>query len=421
MDFTPRGGSSARWARVLLAAVAAAAVGCAQLVPAPVAAPQALALPSSRPSLSERPPPVAADQPTAGERLETPPFFPIGIFNVPLGDLEHVRALGFTLVQNYQAEGTVKRSDSAASVDRLKDYLRAAESAGVGVMLGLPRHAIAEGNDEEVQRRVQELRGFRALKAWYLFDEPEMQNVPASAVARAAAIVRRLDGTRPTVLVLAQPARRVAAAGYFDVGDVIMVDPYPYTRPDADVSSVYRTVAEARLLVRGGKPVWATIQAHGRGPGGRGFGLLEPPWRELRNMTFQALAGGASGIFFFCYECSQFDLRRTPQGMENVRRVVGEIRALSSMLLSPPPMQSNVRFTAAPGLVYRAFQHDGFLWLLVVNTTRTELRLNAELHRGAMAATIGVPAEGRTVASTDGRLVDALGPLDVRLYQIPLP
>lgn len=420
LDGVPR----SRWLRGLLTAVAAAVVGCAQLPPVPPAPPvvaQVTTPASPQPSVPEPPPPIAPEHPTIPKSLDRPAYFPIGIFNVPLDDLGHARSLGFNMVQNYQAEGTVKSAGSVAPIDRLQDYLGAVESAGLGAMLGLPRHAIANGDDAEIRHRVEQLRGHSALKAWYLFDEPELQGVPASAVGRVARIVEELDRTRPTVLVLAQPPRRVAAKGYFDLSDVIMVDPYPYTRAGADISSVYRFVAEAVLLARGGRQVWATIQAHGRGPGGQGYGLLEPPYRELRNMVFQALAGGASGIFFFCYKCSEFDLTRTAQGMANVRRVVGEIHGLSALLSSPAPPRSLIRLIAAPGLVYRTFEHDGAFWLLVVNTARTELRFSAELRQGRMPAAIGVPAEDRSLASADGRLNDSLGPLDVRLYQVPLP
>ncbi len=418
-------GVASRAFRALLTAAAVALAGCAQLAPspgAPVPTPvAAVPAPLQQPPSEPRKEPMGEASPPVARAMGAAPFFPIGIFSVPPGDVAHARSLGFNLVHTYRAEGSLKEVGTAAPIEWLQDYLRAAEAAGVGVMLGLPRRAIIDADQDEMRRRIEQLRGSPALRVWYLFDEPEIGNVPASAVGRAAELIDEADGTRPRVLVLAQRPQRVAARGYLDVGDVIMVDPYPYVRPDSDISSVYRHVAEAALLTKGRRQVWATIQAHGRGPGGRGFGLLEPPFQELRNMTFQALAGGASGIFFFCYECGQFELTRTPRGLENVSRLVGEIHSLSALLLSQPPSRPPVRVTAAPGVVYRTFEYDGFLWLLVVNTARAEMRFSAGLHDGTMPAQISIPAEKRSVSTVEGRLDDVLRPLDVRVYQMPLP
>lgn len=406
-------------ARALLIGSVVVILGCAQTAPAPEVGP-AVAVPlSPPPAVPEQAQHAPAPQARALGTLGDSPFFPIGIFSVPPGDVGRAAGLGFNLVQTYRAEGSKKSASSAASIDWLQDYLRVAEAAGAGVMLGLPRHAIAEHNDDEIRRRVQRLRGYAAVKAWYLFDEPELQDVPAPTIDRAARIVDEIDGTRPTVLVLARPPRQTAARGYFDVTDVVMVDPYPYTRAGADISSVYRTVAEAALLAAGQRQVWATIQAHGRGKGGPGFGLLEPPYRELRNMTFQAIAAGASGLFFFCYKCSQFDLTRTTLGLNNVRRVVDEIRGLAPLLASPAPAQAPLRVTAAPGIVHRTFLHDGLAWLLVVNTSRTELGFSAE--RQNVAALVGAPGVPNALNSGEARLGGFLEPLEVRLYQIPLP
>jgi len=350
------------------------------------------------------------------------PCFPLGISCVPPTELAHARALGFNLVHTYRGEGTANKEGSAASVEWLQDYLRAADAAGVKVMLGLPRHAVVNAEYDELHQRVEALRPFRALAVWYLYDEPDIEKVPASAVNAVARIIDELDGTRLKAVVVAGSPSRAADQGYLGVADITMVDPYPYVREGADVSVVYRTVAEAARVTRGNKPVWAVVQAHGRGPGGsgRGYGRLEPPYPELRNMAFQAIAAGARGLLFFTYKGSAFDLTRSPQGQANIRRVVAEIRDLVPMLLSPPPAEPLIRFLSMPGLVSRSFLHDGAAWLLVVNSERREMGFSAELRTGTMPTEISVPAEGRSLNSPNGRLEDLLGPLEVRLYRIPV-
>jgi hypothetical protein len=350
------------------------------------------------------------------------PFFPIGIYSVPPTGLAHARALGFNLVHTYGGEGAANKAGSAKSVELLQDYLRAADTAGVKVMLGLPRHAVVNADYDELHRRVEALRPFRALAVWYLYDEPDIEKVPASALNAVARIIDGLDGTRLKAVVVAGSPSRAAEQGYLGVANITMVDPYPYVREGADVSVVYRTVADAVRVTRGNKPVWAVVQAHGRGPGGsgRGYGRLEPPYPELRNMAFQAIAAGARGILFFTYKGSAFDLTRTPQGLANIRRVVAELRDLVPMLLSPPPAEPLIRFLSMPGLISRSFLYDGAVWLLLVNSERREMGFSAQLRTDIMPTEISVPAEGRLLNSLNGRLEETLGPLDVRLYRIPV-
>jgi hypothetical protein len=239
-------------------------------------------------------------------------------------------------------------------------------------------------------------------------------------VDAVAQIIDEHDGTRLKAVVVARSPSRAARQGYLGVADITMVDPYPYVHEGDNVSVVYRTVAEAARITQGHKPVWAVVQAHGRGPGGRGYGLLEPPYLELRNMAFQAIAAGAGGILFFSYKGSEFDLTRTPQGLANIRRVVADIHELVPMLLSPSPEEPPIRFLSMPGLVSRSFVYGGAVWLLVVNSERREMGFSAQLRTDIMPAEISVPAEGRSLNSRNGQLEETLGALEVRLYRIPV-
>jgi len=379
-------------------------------------------------SSSSRLPPLERGPATGGGtspgnmNVDGDPFFPIGIYSVPPTELAHARALGFNLVHTYGGEGSANKAGSAKSIEWLQDYLRAADTAGVKVMLGLPRHAVVNADYDELHRRVEALRPFRALAVWYLYDEPDIEKVPASAVNAVARIIDELDGTRLKAVVVAGSPSRAGEQGYLGVADITMVDPYPYVREGADVSVVYRTVADAVRATPVSKPVWAVVQAHGRGPGGsgRGYGRLEPPYPELRNMAFQAIAAGAGGILFFTYKGSAFDLTRSPRGQTNISRVVAEIRDLVPILLSPPPAEPLIRLLSMPGLVSRSFLHDGAAWLLVVNSERREMGFSAQLRTGTMPTEISVPAEGRSLNSPNGQLEDLLGPLEVRLYRIPV-
>ena len=55
-----------------------------------------------------------------------------------------------------------------------------------------------------------------------------------------------------------------------------------------------------------------------------------------------------------------------------------------------------------------------------MNSERRELGFSAELRTGTMPTEISIPAEGRSLNSPNGQLEDLLGPLEVRLYRIPV-
>src|SRR5437764_1068492 len=52
----------------------------------------------------------------------------------------------------------------------------------------------------------------------------------------------------------------------------------------------------------------------------------EPTPQELRCMTYSALAEGATGIFFYCYDSGKWKIKEHPKVWSAVKEMVGEIR-----------------------------------------------------------------------------------------------
>jgi hypothetical protein len=163
-----------------------------------------------------------------------------------------------------------------------------------------------------------------ALRAWYLYDEPDMHRV---SPAKVAAMNRELHrfARKPSFLVLMSGA---AVEKYQESGDLIAVDWYPV--PWAPVATVAREMRLARLGLDG-RPFFAILQAFDWSSFPellRADGPLRPPTRdETRCMAYLALMQGASGLFFYAYETDRWKLREHPPVWENITAVAAEILA----------------------------------------------------------------------------------------------
>lgn len=408
-------------AATLLGAVAVLGVG----VPATFAA-----ISGGEPAKPETPAVKAGPRVTIDEQKRTcvdgKPFFPIGIYHVwPPEKLEEAKSLGFNTVHSYAGEGS-KDKDTAKSPEEMRAYLDAADKLGLKVFMGLPRFQVVKGDAQRLEERVKLLRDHPALLAWYLFDEPHHQKVPAGAVQASADLIRKHDPNHPTVLVLCLIHERQKYHAdhpeYVSLPDVLMTDRYPREPKKADLSPVAREIAVARRLVKDEKPIWTVVQLHGRGPGGAGYGLQEPDWIELRNMTYQALAAGAKGITSFAYAGSQFSLAKSPEGMKNARRITGELGALAPILLSDEPKAPPVAVGKADGVLSKVFVHDGKAYVIVVNLKNAEpvSVTVAPAPGGKLPAEAQVLFEDRPVKTADGKLTERIEANGVRVYELPL-
>lgn len=357
-------------------------------------------------------------------RIGGEPFFPIGIYSVPTKeDLAEAKALGFNTVHTYKGEGTKEKDGSAGSTEEMRAYLDAAHALGLKVFMGLPRYQVLQKDAKTLAERVDALKDHPALLVWYLFDEPDHQKVSSAVVQHCAEVVRKHDPNHPSVEVLClmyeQRAEHKKNPAYVNLPDILMADPYPRTPAQADLSPVTRELGAARQLAGPKKPLWNVLQLHGKGPGGKGYGLLEPTWPELRNMAYQSLAAGVKGLTAFAYRSSEFNLRDSPEGLKNAKRITDELGQLAPVLLADAPAKAPLAIEKNDALRCRTFVHGGKTYLLAVNLRREKAALGAAAAAGGkLPAEAKVLFQDRAVAIKDGKLSEELEPLGVRVYEI---
>ena len=235
-------------------------------------------------------------------------FFPIGLYDVPEAALQRIAQAGFNLVLNGGKDAR---------------YLDRAGAAGLRV---IPYIRL-----DRMREEVERAGARRALYAWYLFDEPDLNRMAPEEYARLAAKLRKLDRRRPIYLTVFSPRRY---DDFVSECDVFAPNPYPIRRVEPEANEL-RHVGLAVDLARqaaGSRPVWAILQTFWAEP----WWPRNPTPAELRAMVFMALNHGADGIVYFSYKSGDRAITEHAELFEEIERINGRLRALRGALLVKP-------------------------------------------------------------------------------------
>ena len=292
------------------------------------------------------------------------PFFPMGVFlrKIDAESLAEVAKGAFNCVLAYNSP--------------TREQLDMAQAAGLKVIYSIKgtyfgtracKRVITSEEEEYgwIRRCVEACRDHPALLAWYVNDELSVEY--RDRLAKHHAFVSALDPGHPTFSVLYQTDDYPEYVGTFDV---IGCDTYPIGNPDAP-APLSRVTDDARLAVAAacGGGVWqvpqlfdwvcfrpdAAAKTHA------------PTADELRNMFWQNVAAGATGLVPFSLESMRQGDSRTPFDgrWRTVCDLTREIAAFSPVILSDEPAPA-VRGLPT-GVVARTWRHLGRDYLLAVN------------------------------------------------------
>ncbi len=337
------------------------------------------------------------------------PFFPIGIYSAnPPSDhvFGQLKEAGFNTAHTY-----------ASQLAYLESYLNACESYGLKGLVppGRVRDAAAFADGAHLAN-VPTLRSAPALLAWYLVDEPELQDIPAEVVAGGRADILELDSQSSIAIVV---YRRERYSDYAGATDVLMTDIYPIRGArNWPLRSVGDAVWEAIDATANAKPVWAVVQAFGyQNEVNNGWGhAREPTVHELRAMTYLAIVQGTSGIFFYAYHGSRYYIEDSPEFWQAVKDVAGEINALLPCLVRPPAAPVTMSLSRATSQIYCTTRTDGqSSYLIAVNAGPEPASAHFRLSGQPQMA--DVLFEGRSVDVEAGVLADRFDAYAVHVYR----
>jgi len=299
-------------------------------------------------------------RPAPGTSLHVRGEFPIGFFITrTTGDrplsldqvFAELAAGGLNIAHNSDFQdwpGHAKDYAEINSNSTAARYIEKAHAAGIGVLMAFDQMMVIKGNLAGICDRVAALRQKPGLYAWYLIDEPSIHAASPQTVRRAYRAIKEVDSAHPVVMTIARTER---IADYVDSLDIIVTDVYPVSI--GSLFSLVIPIETALSVTRGKKPVWAAIQVHNNdlhhimrgGETGHMITNPRPPTvREIRGMTYLAIAHGASGILFFAYDGWKYGkVYEAPQRYRGIQKLAREIDGLSRELCGDCLAKGTVR------------------------------------------------------------------------------
>lgn len=308
-------------------------------------------------------------RPAPGTMLAVNGRFPMGFYTTrPTGD----RPLTLSQIFREHAAGSINLEhnsdfedwpehtefyDKINSNTTATRYIDDAHRHGIGTLMGFDRMMVLKGRLDAIRERATVLTDKPGLFGWYLMDEPTIHGASPDTMLRAYRAVKEVDKDHPVVTTICNTGR---LHDFADSTDVIMVDTYPVSISPLFTMAV--PIETALAVTNGRKAVWAAVQVHNQDNhrirrGAEDAHMIttprRPTVREIRCMTYLAIAHGASGILFYAY-----DGLRCGRAYDDVQRyagildVAGEIDGLSGKLCDDCLLKGTVRGDAGTLVSY---------------------------------------------------------------------
>lgn len=342
--------------------------------------------------------------------------FEIGIFTGGrTNDLPEIRAAGFDIVT-----GPASR-----------DFLNTARDLGLRVFASPETSAGGRFSPKIARRAIQRFDRHPALWAWYLVDEPDLSGTPPEQVAAAQRFFKSVPARKPTAAVFFQGDE---SRYYSAIPDIVMVDKYPV--PWLPLAAFGQHVELARLSAGPKKPMYAIVQAFDWSYAAQvlpGETNLRPPTRaEMRCMTYEALARGANGVFYYSHEMGAWKLRVQTEVWEDLQAVVAEVRRLKPLFdgqhlwwhrrFEIPNRQNRFNAALQPSVtttLLEVSKPEGTVaagrYLVAVNTTPVTQTVQFDGPKKGMAS-LAVLAQNRMLIGINGVFRDQFEPYGVQVY-----
>lgn len=353
------------------------------------------------------------------------PFFPIGIYHIWPGVLAHMngvrqdksleplswegwfgklRDAGFNSFQDWQG---------GREADALKARYDIAERMG---FKGQVHPATADDRD------VRTLSDHGGVLGWYTFDEPMLNGRTGGDLSLRYEQIKAIDPYRPQ-FVCDNQLRSLEVIAPF--ADVVMHDFYP--QRGGDIRIVGRATLHARKLKGGSAPVWPVIQAfqisrYATRADGEPYAFGRLTETEMRCAVFDAVACGATGIYYYAYYTSEgpqelpgggtrssYIVDDFPDQWQAMTRINGELARIVPAIVAGMTIATSVEPPDSD--VHAAtFVHDGRALLVVANPSRLEqvVQVGVAGAGGAGRSLFG----HRAAIARHGQITLTLGPLE---------
>ena len=287
----------------------------------------------------------------------------IGMYHTDQNDYAIVKQAGINtvIIKSYEPDKAVAALNSISEL-------------GLGVICTIGGGGQTRGNISRIEPVVRAVKDHNALLAWDLMDEPTRKGVGPREIGWYNRWVHSISPDVPTVVNSCGPD---TFADFASTVDVFSVDPYPmYTWADygldnADFAQVHQ---------------WMSLAKENALPGRGFFGVVEcftfdrqkqpvPDERQLRNMVFQVLASGASGVFYYSLREPGWYLPKEPL-FEYIKKINDEIVRYEDYFVTEPVSKPGEFVTIdsenPDKIVYSIWQNKNKFLLVLINTDSKE-------------------------------------------------
>ena len=331
------------------------------------------------------------------------PFFPLGMIHWGNVTKENI---------DRYAEGPFNCLDTRWRMPR--EHLDICHAKGLLVTCGVDNgFDHADEGRKWLTERVNALKDHPALMGWFVSDELPLSDLPM--LKRRQSWMEELDPDHPTWY--AQDVVR-EARHYLGIADVIGLDPYPI--PTKPIGLVYSTECQAVTNTFGAVAKWMIPQAFGWGWLKRREtkGQRAPTQKEMANMGWQSIAGGANGLIFYAYQHLSEPHDDPEDAFEpawaRTKAMAEEFKKYINVFLSvdPAPAVSSSNGDVA----VRTWRYKGDTYLLAVNCTT-----NTQTATLTLSEDVGklVSSDFGSAPKTDGNRVEiSLEPIGYRMIRL---
>lgn len=241
---------------------------------------------------------------------------------------------------------------------------------------------IVSHNWKALTEFVRRYQNAAALYGWYLFDEPDLQKVPASSIVAAYRVIADADhalngGHHPIAVAFTTSGCRFGPSGidpgYLSGLDMLMFDDYQIAQGTQEFASV-RPIADevqrcADVSQRYHKlGTLIILQAFGTSPlnGKPQWSMRDPTYREERYLFWSSVITPTSGVLFW----SDYHADRAVR-----QRVSTVVREFSALRLAPGPDDAATApiVSGDSRVRVRVIASTGALYLVAVSDSRRRL------------------------------------------------
>jgi hypothetical protein len=290
-------------------------------------------------------------------------FFPIGIYSVnPPQDFKEIKSAGFNVVHTYEF-----------GLDYLDKYIKEAKNSGLKVLIfPSSRIGMRDYNQDKIKDFVNKYKDDNTILAWYLVEEPKYQNIKKDGIEKLNQLIKEIDKKHLTSIFVSQPDY---VLNYCDGVNIVMTGTYPV--PDRQLIEVAKVIEKVKSASR---PIWAVIQVFGyQDKEHKAWGWKrEPNLKEMKVMSYLAIAHGAKGLFFYTYHGSQYYIKLSEKHWRELKLLVKELRK-NIPIFSAKKVEVDIRNKNKKYKNYIARIKDSKLVIFLINPYAKILKLKYKI------------------------------------------